>query len=57
MIFACTNQFWKSMNKKDRRTIKQYIETKQGKLLYQVDMATASSSGQREKNDRLQIYA
>ena len=39
LIFVCTNKFQKSTNKKDRRIINQYIATKQGKLLYQVDMA------------------
>ena len=38
ILFACTNKFQKSMNKKDRRILNQYIATKQGKLLYQVNM-------------------
>ena len=39
MVFACSNKFWKSMNKNDKRIINQYIATKQGQSLYQADMS------------------
>ena len=34
IVFVCLNKFQKSMNKKDRRIINQYLATRQGNLLH-----------------------